>query len=352
MLDTPPAADWPDTIPDAAALEELLARPAPAVIELMARLEGDLVVLGAGGKMGASLLRQAQRATRAAGRERRIHAVSRFSDADLRAQLEADGITTHACDLLDPAAVAELPTAANVLYLAGRKFGTHGAEVATWAANVVAPQRVCDRYGDSRIVALSTGCVYPLVPLDGPGCDEDTPVAPVGEYAWSCLGRERVFQHAADTRGTPVCLLRLNYAVEPRYGVLHDIARQVWEHGRVDATVARANAIWQGDANAHALLALERAAAPAAVRVVTGPGSFAVADMARRIARRMGRSVSVEHEDEDAVGYLADAGRALSEFGSPRVPLELVADWTADWVAAGRSSFGKPTHFQVRDGRF
>lgn len=343
---------WPERIDGAEQLEEVLSRPAPAVVELMARLEGDIVVLGAGGKMGASLLRQARRACDQAGSGRRLIAVSRFGDAAVRAALEQDGITTVACDLLDPAAVAELPDSANVIYLAGRKFGTVGAEVATWAANVIAPQRVCDRYRGSRIAAFSTGCVYPLRTAAEGGCDEAVTPAPVGEYAQSCLGRERVFQHAAEADGTPVCLLRLNYAVEPRYGVLHDIATQVVAGAPIDAAIAGANAIWQGDANAQALLALEHCAAPAAVLNITGPETVTVAALARRMAARLGVALELVDEAAGAAAYLSDAARATALFGPPRVPLEQVADWTIDWVAAGHGGLGKPTCFQVRDGRF
>jgi len=333
-----------------AALEALLSTPAPAVVELMRRLEGDLLILGVAGKMGVTLALQAVRAAREAGVRKRVVGVARFSQAGVREQLEAGGVETIACDLLEAADVARLPRLANVIFMAGRKFGTAGDEALTWAMNTGVAMLVGEQFAASRIVVFSTGCVYPLRLAEQGGADETTPPAPVGEYAQSCLGRERIFQAFSQRRGTRVCLFRLNYALDLRYGVLHDLAQTILAGQPVDLGVSHFNAIWQGDANAQALLALELAASPAAVLNVTGPETVCVRETALALGRLLGREVSFRGTPGQA--YLSDARVALARFGPPRVPVATLIRWQAVWLLTGGRSLGKPTHFDVSNGQF
>lgn len=341
----------PRAIHTEAELEALLAEPTAAVVETMARLSGDLIVLGVAGKMGPSLARLARRASEAAGVRRRVIGVSRFSSAAVQTELERHGIETICCDLLNADEVAHLPEAANVVYLAGRKFGSIGNESLTWATNSYLPGIVCRKYRHSRIVALSTGNVYGPVPVAIGGSRETDPLDPVGEYAMSCLGRERVFEYFSRTSGIPVSLIRLNYACDLRYGVLVDLARQVWEEAPIDLDMGYFNTIWQGDANAWVLQALDHAAVPPWVVNVTGPELLSVRRVCERFGERMGKSVHFLGT-ESATALLSNAARALDCFGPLRVNAERLIDWTADWVIQGGRSLGKPTHFAVRDGKF
>src|SRR4051812_22005210 len=261
----------PDAIRDEQHLDELLSEPTPGVIDTLGRLSGDILILGVGGKMGPTLARMARLASDAAGVDRRGIGVSRFSSGLLRAQLDAWGVETVSCDLLDPAQLAQLPDAPNVVYLAGMKFGSTGQQPRTWAMNTYLAGMVCQRFRNSRIVALSSGNIYPLVPVHTGGCTEADDPGPVGEYAMSVLGRERIFDYWAQALGTPVALIRLNYAVEMRYGVLLDMARKVWAGEPVDVAMPALNAIWQADANAHTLQAFDHVGTPARVFNVTGP---------------------------------------------------------------------------------
>lgn len=309
------------------------------------------MVLGAGGKMGPSLCLKARRAVMASDADVDVVAVSRFSDAEARAALERDGIETIACDLMDPAAVDELPDADNVIFLVGWKFGTHDNPGRTWTVNSLTPSLVARRYPEARIVALSSGNVYPFRrPQDG-GSKEDDPVGPIGEYAWSCLGRERVFEHWSIENGTRVVLVRLNYAVELRYGVLVDIALRIRDGLPVDLSTGFLNCIWQGDANDVIIRALDLADSPAAVLNLTGPEIHDVRGLATRIGARMERPV-VFAGDEAETALLNDASYAVERFGEPKVDLRTIARWTADWIKGGGAMLGKPTHFEVRDGRF
>ena len=338
-------------IEDVEALEEALSEPAPGLVESLGRLAGDILVLGAGGKMGPSLARMARRASEAAGSSRRVIAVSRFSSAEAARRLRAAGVETVSCDLLDPAGLAALPEAPNVVFMAGMKFGATGNEPLTWAQNVFLPGLVCRRFPRSRIVAFSSGNIYGLVPVSSGGSREADPPAPVGEYAWSVLGRERIFQHFSATAGTPVALFRLNYACELRYGVLVDIARKVYASEPVDVGMGSFNIIWQGDAGAMALRCLELASSPARILNVTGPWTVRVREAAERFGERMGRKPRiVGREAPDAL--LADASEAVRLFGPPAVGLEELIGLIADWVLRGGESLGKPTHFESRDGRF
>lgn len=339
--------DWPATIADEEALEEVLSRPDPALVADLGAAPGDILVLGAAGKMGPTLCRLAKRADPA----RRVIAVARWSEPGLRARMESWGIECLAADLTDRAALAALPDAPNVVFMAARKFGSTGNEALTWAMNVLLPAMVAERYASSRIVFFSTGNVLPLVPVGSGGAAEDAPPAPIGDYAASCLGRERVFQHAAATRGTPCFGIRLNYAIDLRYGVLHDIATKVASGTKLPLAMGHANVIWQGDANAWTLRALPRADASCPILNVTGPETVSVRRVAQHFGARFGRAPVLEgQEAPDAL--LSDAGRAFAAFGYPRVPLARMVDWVADWVARGGRSLGRATKFDVRDGRF
>jgi len=341
----------PAAVEGEAQLEELLSRPSPADVAFARTLAGDVLVLGAGGKMGPSLARRVRRACEAAGVSRRVTAASRFSEPGLAESLRRDGIEVVPSDLLDPAALDRLPSAGDVLFLAGRKFGSAGRPDLTWAHNTVVPAHVARRFASSRIVVFSTGNVYPLVDASSTGSVETDPPGPVGEYAQSCLGRERVFEYFSREKGTPCLLFRLNYATDLRYGVLADVARKVQAGEPVDLTVPRVNAIWQGDANSYAFRALALAESPPAALNVTGAGSIAVRDAALRFARRFGREARFAGE-EGPVALLSDSSRCRERLGEPEVPLERLVEWTAAWVEAGGRDLGKPTKFERSDGRF
>ncbi len=342
---------WPSTIADEAQLDDLLSTPTPEAIEALGRLEGDLILLGVAGKMGPTLARMARRASDAAGVSRRVIGVARFSEPKHEAHLQAHGVETMRCDLLDEAAVAQLPDAPLVVYMAGRKFGSSGDESLTWAMNTWLPSIVARRYAGSRIAAFSTGNVYGLVPAGRGGSREDDMPAPVGEYAMSCLGRERMFEYASRSRGTRVATLRLNYATEMRYGLLVDLARKVMADEPVDLTMGHANVIWQGDANAMSLVSLAHASTPPYVVNIAGREELSVRDVCTALGARLGRTPRFTGtEAGDAL--LSNGSRGWADLGAPRVSLDRLLDWTADWVARGGSSLGKPTHFESRDGRF
>jgi hypothetical protein len=338
---------WPERIADEAALEEVMTRPDPALQADLAAVPGDLLVLGAAGKMGPTLCRLARRADPG----RRVVAVARWSEAGLRARMESWGVECLAADLMDRAALAALPETPNLVFMAARKFGSNGAEEQTWAMNVLLPAMVAERFAGSRIVFFSTGNVLPLVPVDSGGADEGVAPAPVGDYAASCLGRERVFQHAGATRGSACFGLRLNYAIDLRYGVLHDVATRVLGGAPVPLRMGHANVIWQGDANAWALRGLRHASPDCPVLNVTGPETVSIRWLAAQFAARFGREpVFAGEEAPDAL--LSNAARAFALFGYPRVPLLRMVDWVAHWVLAGGRALGKPTKFEARDGRF
>lgn len=332
-------------------LEGVLSEPTPEVVEAMRRLDGDLMLLGVGGKMGPTLAKLARRAVEQAGVRKRVIGVSRFSSGGLERNLNEAGVETLRCDLLDEAALAALPDVPNVVYLVGMKFGTTGAEALTWAMNVYLPGLVARRFAKSRIVALSTGNVYPLSPVASGGPTEDHPVGPVGEYAQSCLGRERMFQHFSLQRGTKCVLIRLNYAIDLRYGVLLDIARKVHAGRPVDVSMGHANVIWQRDANAAVLRSFDLCDSPPAILNLTGPETVSV----RRVARRFGELFGVEPViigQESETALLSNAGKCARLFGPPAVTLDRMVEWTAHWVEIGGSTLNKPTHFEQRDGKF
>jgi nucleoside-diphosphate-sugar epimerase len=332
-------------------LEDRLSEPTTRVIDSIARGAGDLIVLGAAGKMGPTLARMAQRAVQAAGVRRRVVAVSRFSTPGAREAFEARGLQTIACDLLDRAAVAALPDAGDVVFMAGMKFGATGRAALTWAENCLLPGYICERYSSSRIVAFSTGNVYGLVPAGSGGSRETDDPAPAGEYAMSCLGRERIFEYFSQTRGVPTSILRLNYACELRYGVLVDLATRVAAGDPIDLTMGYLNAIWQGDANAVALCAFDGATSPPAILNVAGLDELSVRSVALSFGRLLRRSVTFSgQEAPDAL--LSDGRKAAGLFGAPQVSPDTMIRWIAEWQMAGGATLGKPTRFEVRDGRF
>jgi nucleoside-diphosphate-sugar epimerase len=336
--------------PDA-ELEERLSQPTAPLVDAMRSLAGDLVVLGVGGKMGPSLARLARRASDQAGARRRIIGVARFSTPGLRQQLERDGVETLAVDLLDPEQVARLPDAEHVVLMVGQKFGTSSDEPRTWATNVWAPGLIATRYRTARIVAFSTGNVYPLWPVDSSGPVETDPVDPVGEYAQSALARERLLTFLADRFTTPLAILRLNYAVEPRYGVLRDIADRVRARQPIDLSMGYVNVIWQRDANAIALRALAHAATPPLVLNLTGAPAVSVRSLALAFGERFGVTpVFTGTERETAL--LSNAAACLARFGPLPVGIDEMVDMVAAWMLAGGRSLEKPTHFQEREGRF
>jgi nucleoside-diphosphate-sugar epimerase len=339
-------------IQNIADLEELLARPRDTDAAAMAELQGDLLILGVGGKMGPSLARLAQRACEKAGIRRRIVAVARFSNADLPKELAADGIEPIACDLLEPAALNSLPDIPNVIFMAARKFGSSGAEHLTWAMNTFLPGLVAERYRNSRIVAFSTGNVYPLRSATEGGATEATPIGPIGEYAQSALGRERMFEYGSSRYGTSVAILRLNYAVELRYGVLVDIGRAVFERRPVLLSMPHVNVIWQGDANSWCLRSFAHCQSPPFVLNITGPETLSVRELAAEFGTHFGVEPIFGPEANDPTSLLNHAGKANSLFGQPSVtPSEMIA-WIADWIREGGTMLNKPTHFQTRDGKF
>lgn len=301
--------------------------------------------------MGPSLVRLARRAAIAAGRNTRVIAAARFSEKDLRERLEREGIETVACDLLKPGALTRLPDAPNVIFMAARKFGTSGSEHLTWAMNTYLPGLVAERFRNSKIVAFSTGNVYGLVPVTSRGATETSILAPAGEYAQSALGRERMFEYGSHCWGTRVTLLRLNYAVELRYGVLVDIARAVFERRSVDLRMGYVNVIWQRDANSVALRSLTVCRQPPMVLNLTGPETLST----RLIAEEFGRRFGVEplfSGEEGPEALLNNAAKALELFGKPTVTPAALMDWIADWIMRGNAQLNKPTHFEVQDGRF
>lgn len=341
----------PERIESEAELEDVLAEPGAKDVECVSRLDGDVLVIGASGKMGPSLTRRIHRAAERSGGRTRVIAASRFSSSAGRQALASEGVETVACDLLDPAQIAALPRAPNVLFLAGRKFGTLDRTDVTWATNTIVPARIAEHFADSRMVVFSTGNVYPLVRADGPAPTEETAPGPVGEYAQSCLGRERVVEFVSRERGLHALIYRLNYAVDLRYGTLVDVARHVFDGEPIDLSMGYFNAIWQGDANSYALRSLELCASPPAILNVTGPERISVRESARWFGRAFGREPRFVNS-EGPVALLSDSSRCRTLLGEPEVPLERLRQWVAHWVSSGGASLGKPTHFEVTDGRF
>jgi nucleoside-diphosphate-sugar epimerase len=330
-----------------AELEALLASASPALCADLQRVPGSILILGAAGKMGPSLARLARRAAP----DREIIAVSRFSQDDLPRAFEAEGIQPIRCDLMECGALERLPDAPNIVYMAGMKFGATGNEALTWAMNTWLPAVVCERWPASRIVAFSTGNVYPLSDPASGGPSETSPTGPIGEYAQSCLGRERMFEFFSRRDRIPMAIIRLNYANDLRYGVLVDIARQVLEGRPVNLEMGHVNLIWQGDANSQALRALAHCQSLPHVINVTGHETVSVRWLAQCFGRIFDREPVLEG-CEQPTALLSDAAHAQELFGPVTVPLDMMIDWTARWLSAGGPTLNKPTHFQTRDGRF
>lgn len=334
-----------------AQLVQILSEPYPEDVAAARRLKGDVIVLGAGGKMGPTLVRRIVLAVGEAGGSSTVFAASRFTDRGSRKEIEDAGAVAIGVDLLDEQALAELPDCPHVIYLAGMKFGASGRLPLTWAMNAYLPGRIAERYRAARIVALSTGNVYPHVAADSNGAGEDVAPEPVGEYAQSCLGRERIFQHFSERNGTPVCLIRLNYAVEARYGVLLDIAQKVVSGEPVSLETAYVNVIWQGDANSATFRALELCASPAEILNVTGPEILRVRDLAEGFAARFDVDLRVQGT-ERPTALLNDASGYHARLGRPKVTADEVVELVASWIERGGTTHGKPTKFEVRDGQF
>jgi nucleoside-diphosphate-sugar epimerase len=337
----------PDTIADIAALDELLCRPSQALIDDLGKVDGDIVILGVAGKMGPTLAGLAK----AALPGRRVIGVARFSDAAAKAWLQARGIETIGCDLLDETAIKALPKAPNVIFMAGRKFGAEGDLSLTWAMNAHVPALVAQAFKGSRIVAFSTGCVYPFVPVVGKGAGEDLAPDPPGEYAQSCVGRERMFEFFSRQFATPGRLFRLNYAIDMRYGVLHDIATKILGGEPIDVSLGHVNFIWQGDASAQALRCLAHCDTPTSPINVSGHEILSVRDLAARLGARLGREPIIVGT-EQPTAWLTNTSQATKLFGLPIVDTEKLIAWTADWIARAMPSLGKPTKYEVRDGRY
>ncbi|MBK0393787.1 NAD-dependent epimerase/dehydratase family protein [Ramlibacter algicola] len=339
---------FPERFASEAALEDYLATPSRDLVRDLARTEGDLMILGVGGKMGPTLARLARNALPAS---RRVIAVARFSDPAVRESLGQHGIETIACDLQDRAALAKLPQCPNIVFMAGHKFGAGGNLPLTWAMNTYVPGLVAETFTRSRIVAFSTACVYPFVPVTSQGASEDELPTPPGEYANSCVGRERLFQHFSQLHGTPGRLFRLSYAIDMRYGVLADVAQKVWAGQPVDVTMGHVNVIWQGDANAQALRCLAVATVPTSPLNVSGPETTSIRWLAEEFGRRFGKPVTITGQ-EAPTAWLMNTGEAERLFGYPRVPLKQLVAWVADWIANEGRLLGKPTKFEQRDGKY
>lgn len=332
-------------------LNDRLTAPSTALLGDMAKLDGDILVLGAGGKMGPSLARMAKRAADAAGTGRRVIAVSRFSDPVAAKQLSDHGIELIGGDLLKSGFLESLPDAPNVVYMAGRKFGTAGQEYLSWAMNCWLPVHVAEKYRKSRVVVFSSGNIYPMMPLSSGGASEDVPPCPVGDYGMSTLGRERMFEYASRQFGTDVLLYRLNYALDLRYGVLYDIARKIMAGEPVSVATPCFNCIWQGDAVEIALRSLRLAGHPAVKLNVTGPETVSVRYAAEELGRLLGKPVTFEGEPADRA-YLNNSGLCVSAFGYPSVSVAEMIRWQADWILGGGRALDKPTHFEERKGNY
>ena len=332
-------------------LNEKLTEPSPQLVQDIRQVNGDILVLGAGGKMGPTLCVLAKRAIREGGGDNRVIAVSRFTDAAAVEYLKKNGVETISADLLNVKQLFALPECENVIYMAGRKFGTDGQEWSTWAMNASLPAFVAEKFKHSKIVVFSSGNIYPIVPVSTGGCTEETKPEPVGEYAMSCLARERAFEYAANTYDTKIFLYRLNFAVDLRYGVLYDIAEKIQKGIPIALHTPCFNCIWQGSANEIALRGLLHADCPVCKVNVTGPETVSIRKVAEKLGTLLGKTPIFEGE-EGTDAYLNDASKAMELFGYPQVSLETLIHWQAEWILDGGRTLGKPTHFEERKGSY
>lgn len=338
---------FPEFIKDTNQLDEFLSTPSPATVDFVAKCQGDFMVLGAGGKIGPTMALMIKKAIASAGISKQVIAV----DALPMPLLEKHGIKTICCNLLDLDSVKSLPKVANLIFMAGRKFGSTGSEWMTWAINVMVPHNVARVFTASRIAVFSTGCVYPVANLSSCGSTETDTADPVGEYAQSCLGRERIFDYFAAEKGERVIQIRLNYSIELRYGVLVDIAAKVFKSEPVDLTTGYFNCIWQGDVCSQVIRSLDYASSPSCILNVTGPEIISVRWAAREFGRLFGKE-PVFIGSENQRGYLANASKANALFGNPEITVGMMIQWIANWIKTGGENIGKPTHFEMQDGRY
>ena len=332
-------------------LNELLTTPSDKLVADIAKIKGDIMILGAGGKMGPTLCLLAKNAIKKAGIEKRVIAVSRFSDPIALELLHSNDIETISCDLLDHDSLEALPEVENVIYMAGRKFGTDGQEYLTWAMNATLPAFVAYKFRKSNIVVFSSGNIYPIVPLSSGGCTEDDKVGPIGEYAQSCLARERAFEYASHKYGTRVFNYRLNFSVDLRYGVLYDCAKKIIDGTPISLTTPCYNFIWQGTANEIAIRGLLHAEAPMKTVNVTGPETVSIKKASLKLAKYLGREPVFEGEEGNSA-FLNDASLAMEMFGYPDVCANTLIRWQAEYIIDGARTLDKPTHFEERKGSY
>ncbi len=351
VLATKQTPSLPEFIRDTEQLNELLSSPTSGVLDTLSRHPGDVMVLGAAGKMGTSLTRMVQRASELSGSYRKIIAVSRFSTENSENEFRSFGINTIRCDLLNESELSALPDAPNIIFMAGMKFGSTGNESLTWAMNSWLPGMVCSKFRKSKIAAFGTGNVYPLSPITYGGSLETDLPGPIGEYAMSCLGRERIFEHFSRTLAIPITVLRLNYAIAIRYGALVDVAAKVWNGTPIPLAMGVANVIWQGDANAMAIQSLDAADSPPCIVNLAGPEQISIRRVAEQMGSLLGKPPIFEGE-ESPNALLSNGQKAVGLFGYPQVGVERMIRWIADWVQRGGENLGKPTHFETRDGKF
>lgn len=328
-------------------LEDVLSEPTEATKKIVAKLNGDIAVLGAGGKMGPTLAMMLKKASEG----RKIYAVSRFSDKEAKARIEEAGVKTIEAELLDESRYCELPGVENVFYLAGMKFGATGNQPLTWALNSFLPGLIARHYKDAQIVVFSTGNVYPLVDINSGGAKETTIPEPIGEYAESCLGRERMFEYFSQLYNTAVTIVRLNYSNEPRYGIIVDLTLKILNDEPIDLTMGAVNLIWQRDANDYIIQAMSLAKSPPALLNVTGPDTIPIRQLAKQIGKELDKEPKfVSHEAQTAL--LSNASYCFSVFGYPKTKLEQMVSMIVKWVSSGRKVLNKPTKYGIRDGKF
>ena len=332
-------------------LDELLTTPSERLVADMAKIDGDIMILGAGGKMGPTLSILAKNAIKKAGLDKKVIAVSRFSDPIVVQLLKKNDVEMISADLLKPGVLETLPDVENIIFMAGKKFGTDGNEYATWAMNTWLPSRVAERFQKSRIVVFSSGNLYPKVAVGSGGATEETKTEPVGEYCMSCQGRERMFEYAAKTFGTRVAIYRLNYAVDLRYGVLYDMAKNILDGTPIQEVTPSFNCIWQGDANEAAIRLLQYASPDVFCLNVTGPETAGVRETAYKLGKLLGKEPSFAGTPTDTA-YLNNAGKMFKLFGYPSVSLDTLIEWQAQWIKDGGRALGKPTHFEERKGSY